>query len=225
MYPGTLVEGVFAGGLRELQPEGQSTGMYKQPVQGDALIESHGIGGDQQADRRVHGGPEKAVHHYAAENYAKLAAAFEHCAAQLVPGSLGENLSSHGLDECNVFIGDVYRVGTSLLRVSQPRSPCWKINHRFAEDTLSMFVVQQHLTGWYYRVLSPGVVRAGDRIELVERYTERFSLDAFWTLQLQHRPQFQDLLQLSETPGLNQDWRQRLSGRAHWLKSKSKNSQ
>ncbi|MDF0733193.1 MOSC domain-containing protein [Pseudomonas entomophila] len=216
----THIEHLFAGGLRELQPEGQRTGIYKHPVVGPALIRRNGIVGDQQADTRVHGGPEKAVHHYAAQNYAALAAAFPECAAELLPGSLGENLSSHGLDERNVHIGDLYRVGSALLQVSQPRSPCWKINHRFEAEKMSMFVVQQHLTGWYYRVIEQGVVEVGDRVTLVERFTERFSIDAFWTLQLLHRPQVEDLRQLSATPGLADEWQARLAGRAEWLASR-----
>lgn len=214
------VEQLFAGGLRQLEPEGQSTGIYKKTVPGEAVITRNGIAGDEQADTRVHGGPEKAVHHYAAENYKHLAKEFPHRVHELIAGSMGENISTHGLNEHNVHIGDIFLAGTSLLQVSQPRSPCWKINHRFDEEKMSMFVVRQHLTGWYYRVLRPGTIQVDDHIVLMERHTERFSIEAFWRIQLLHRPDIDDLLSLSKTPGLAEDWRSRLSGRARWLRAK-----
>jgi MOSC domain-containing protein YiiM len=211
------IDHVFAGGLGVLKPEGQTTGMFKRRISGPARVEPHGIVGDQHADPRVHGGPEKAVHHYAAQHYADIAQAFTQCAAQLVAGSLGENISARGLSERTVHIGDVWRIGSSVLQVSQPRSPCWKINHRFDAERLSMFVARERITGWYYRVLQPGLIEAGDAIELLERHTEQFSVDRFWEVQLSHRPLIEDLLALSTTPGLAEDWQRRLAERAKWL--------
>jgi MOSC domain-containing protein YiiM len=181
----------------------------------------HGIVGDQHGDTRVHGGPEKAVHQYAAQNYHRLAEAFADSAPQLVAGSLGENISADGLSECNVHIGDVFQVGSTVLQVSQPRSPCWKINHRFDAEHMSMFVARERITGWYYRVVQPGFLQAGDRIELLERHTERFSIDQFWQVQLSHRPLIDDLLALAATRGLAEDWKRRLSERAKYLQKRA----
>ncbi|HEF4761939.1 TPA: MOSC domain-containing protein [Pseudomonas putida] len=219
----STIDHVFAGGLGVLQPEGQRTGIFKQRHAGPVRVELHGIVGDQHGDTRVHGGPEKAVHQYAAQNYERLAQAFIHCAPQLVAGSLGENISAFGLCESNVHIGDVFQVGSAVLQVSQPRSPCWKINHRFDAEHLSMFVAKERITGWYYRVLQPGFMQAGDRIERLERHTERFSIDMFWQVQLAHRPLIDDLLALADTPGLAQDWQRRLSERAKYLQKQTQN--
>ncbi|MBZ9785787.1 MOSC domain-containing protein [Pseudomonas sp. REP124] len=217
----TKIDHVFAGGLGVLQPEGQSTGIFKQRHGGAVRVELHGIVGDQHADTRVHGGPEKAVHQYATQNYQRLAEAFPDSAAQLVAGSLGENLAAFGLSERSVHIGDVFRVGSVVLQVSQPRSPCWKINHRFDAERMSMFVAKERITGWYYRVLQPGSLEAGDSIELLERHTERFSIDEFWQVQLAHRPVLEDLFALAATPGLCADWQRRLGERANYLQKRT----
>ncbi|VVP16136.1 Protein YiiM [Pseudomonas fluorescens] len=217
MTPTSKIDHVFAGGLGVLQPEGQRTGIFKQRRAGPVRVELHGIVGDQHGDTRVHGGPEKAVHHYAAQNYQRLAQAFVPSAGQLVAGSLGENISAFGLSELNVHIGDVFRIGNSVLQVSQPRSPCWKINHRFDAEHMSMFVARERITGWYYRVIEPGFLEAGDRIELLERHDERFSIDQFWRVQLSHRPVIDDLLALAASHGLAADWRRRLGERAKWM--------
>ncbi|WP_454865746.1 MOSC domain-containing protein [Pseudomonas umsongensis] len=213
----STIDHVFAGGLAVLQPEGQRTGIFKQRQAGPVRVELQGIVGDQHGDTRVHGGPEKAVHQYAVQNYQRLAQAFAPSAAHLVAGSLGENICAFGLSELNVHIGDVFRIGSSLLQVSQPRSPCWKINHRFDAEHMSMFVARERITGWYYRVLEPGWLQAGDRIELLERHNERFSIDQFWQVQLSHRPLIEDLLALADSVGLAAEWKRRLGERAKWL--------
>jgi MOSC domain-containing protein YiiM len=213
----STIDHVFAGGLAVLQPEGQRTGIFKQRQAGPVRVELQGIVGDQHGDTRVHGGPEKAVHQYAAQNYQRLVQAFAPSAAQLVAGSLGENICAFGLSELNVHIGDVFRIGSSLLQVSQPRSPCWKINHRFDAEHMSMFIARERITGWYYRVLEPGWLQAGDRIELLERPNEGFSIDQFWQVQLAHRPLIDDLLALADSVGLAADWKRRLGERAKWL--------
>lgn len=214
------IDHVYAGGLGILQPEGQQTGMFKQRHAGPVRVEMHGIVGDQQGDTRVHGGPEKAVHQYAAQNYKRLAQAFPGSASELKAGSLGENISAVGLCEVSVHIGDVFQVGSAVLQVSQPRSPCWKINHRFDAEHMSMFVAKERITGWYYRVIQPGCFEAGDRIELLERHSARFSIDQFWQVQLSHRPVIEDLLALAATHGLAPDWQRRLSERAKYLQKR-----
>jgi MOSC domain-containing protein YiiM len=215
---------LFAGGLSYLEPEGQRTGIYKQKVSGPVRVVSQGIVGDEHGDRRVHGGPEKAIHHYAAENYALLARAFPASAPALLPGSLGENISAHHLTERNVHVGDVFRVGSSVLQVSQPRTPCWKINHRFDAERMSMFVAQERITGWYYRVIEAGHIQAGDRMELDDRQTDRFSIDEFWQVQLSHRPCIEDVLKLIAIPGLAQEWKRRLTERVMWLQKQARNA-
>ncbi|KVX80892.1 MOSC domain-containing protein [Burkholderia ubonensis] len=221
MMPISTIDSLFAGGTGYL-PEGQRSGIFKQRITDSIRVEAFGLSGDEQADARVHGGPEKAIHHYAAENYEQLAQAFPDSASELVQGSLGENISARLLREQNVHIGDIFQVGsTVLLQVSQPRSPCWKINHRFGVDSMSVFVAQTRITGWYYRVINPGTIEPGDAIALVERQTDRFSIDQFWQVQLAYRPSVDDLDALSVVPGLAPDWKRRLNERVKWAQARS----
>jgi MOSC domain-containing protein YiiM len=209
---------LFIGSLTRLDDEGQSTGIYKRRVNGLIALGSEGFAGDQQADRRVHGGPEKAVHHYAAENYGLLADRFPSCADQLTPGSIGENLSTRGWTESNVFIGDVFRFGTATLQVSQPRSPCWKIDHRYGTEGMARFVSESGLTGWYYRVLDAGNVSDSDGLQLSERLHGAVSLAEFWQHWREHRPDPSVLAGLAAAPGLTPGWQKKLLDRLDWLK-------
>jgi MOSC domain-containing protein YiiM len=170
-----IVKALYRGRLRSLEPEGQRTGIYKDPID-VAEVTAEGIAGDQQADRRFHGGAEKALHQYAVSSYERIVESFPELQGTAVPGSIGENISSSGLTDAGVCIGDIYRMGPVLVQVSQPRSPCWKINHRFRVERLSRFIEQHRITGWYYRVLEPGVLTVGDDIALVERPNEAVSV-------------------------------------------------
>jgi MOSC domain-containing protein YiiM len=176
-----------------------------------------GLVGDVQADRRVHGGPEKALHHYAAENYARLTVAFLECAGALLPGSIGENISTHGWREDSVCISDIFRIGTALVQVSQPRSPCWKINHKFGVADMSRFVADHGVTGWYYRVIEEGDIGVGDGFELQERPAPQVTLARLWQANIAHRPALDELAELMAAPGLTLGWVQKLSERRDWL--------
>jgi len=169
---------LYLGGIRPLPPENQPTGIFKRARFDPLWLGHEGLAGDAQADRRVHGGPEKALHQYPVAHYAQLAAAFPAAAAQLVPGSIGENLSVAGWDENNVCIGDVFRLGDARIQVSQPRSPCWKIDRRYGVVGMTQLIGSQGLTGWYFRVLEEGEVGAGCAFELIERAVAAVSVAA-----------------------------------------------
>ncbi|WP_313951565.1 MOSC domain-containing protein, partial [Accumulibacter sp.] len=171
---------LFAGGLTRIDDHGQATGIYKQAIMGPVDLGVEGLAGDVQADRRVHGGPEKAVHHYAVTNYRRLADCRPEIAAQLLAGSIGENLSASGFDESTVCIGDIFRLGRARLQVSQPRSPCWKIDHRYGSDGVARTIAETGLTGWYYRVLEVATVASGDELALIERLPGAVSLAELW---------------------------------------------
>ncbi|MBP0638055.1 MULTISPECIES: MOSC domain-containing protein [unclassified Cupriavidus] len=214
------IDAIFAGGIGILGEEGHRSGIFKRRIEGEVRVVAEGIVGDQHADTRVHGGPEKAVHHFATENYATLATGFPHVADALVPGSFGENIATVGLDERSVHIGDIYRAGSVVLQVSQPRSPCWKINHRFSVEGLSLLVARERITGWYYRVLQPGTIRPGDILERLERANDRFSISEFWQVVSAHVPEVDDMQALSAVEGLADDWKRRLTERARWIRER-----
>jgi MOSC domain-containing protein YiiM len=208
---------LFVGGIRPLPESGRPTGIYKQPASGPLELDRDGFTSDRQADLRVHGGPEKAVHLYPAAHYARLAARFPEITGQLVPGSLGENLSTPDLDEGDVRIGDIWRLGSARLQVCQPRSPCWKIDERFASDGMAQFIAEQRLTGWYWRVVAPGTVAPGQPL-LLETAATAMTLAEAMLLWQSHRPPLAELDRLAATPGIANHWRQKIVQRADWLR-------
>lgn len=211
------IGGIFIGERRTLEPEGTPTGLFKRRADGPVQVTAAGIPGDFHGDPRVHGGPDKALHHYHAGHYAGLGAAFPAAAAALVPGALGENLSGEGLDEHSACIGDIYRIGSCTVQLSQPRRPCWKINHRFDLPGLSAHVEREAVTGWYYRVLEAGRICAGDTVALMERSADAVSVAGFVHLTTRHRPSPAALDRLAGLAGLADAWRQRLAARRDWL--------
>jgi MOSC domain-containing protein YiiM len=161
---------VLAGKARPFGPEGHRSGIDKAPCSSRVYVDTSGLSGDEQGDRRHHGGVEKAIHHYAFEHYAAwkqdLPASSDHFDR---PGTFGENFSSVGMTESSVCIGDVYLVGRATLEVSQARQPCWKLNVRTGVPDMAAKVQETGRTGWYYRVLRPGWVQAGDTLLLLSR--------------------------------------------------------
>lgn len=211
------LEQLFIGTLRPLPPEGQMTGMYKYATSGAQTLGTTGLHGDEQADPRHHGGPYKALHHFPAEHYDDFARRWPERAAILRPGVMGENLSTHGLTEDGVCIGDIYALGNCRIQVSQPRQPCWKINHRLETPGASSHVAESGRTGWYYQVLQGGSFATGDTLTLVERPSPWLTLAQYWNTINAHRPDVALLRRIAAAPGLAPDKAQRHADRANWL--------
>ena len=125
--------------------------------------------GDEQADQVHHGGRDKALHHYPFDHYAHWQEAAPDTALLSAAGAFGENVSTIGLDEDMVCIGDRFRLGSALVEVSQARQPCWKQGDRLAWAALPDLMVREGRSGWYYRVIEEGEVEAGDTLTLVDR--------------------------------------------------------
>lgn len=191
------------------------TGIWKNSIE-VADLDENGIKGDIQVDQRIHGGPEKALHQYAIPSYAQLHAAFPELAVRMPIGSMGENLTVLGMHEGNVHIGDIYRMGSALVQVSQPRNPCWKINSKFDDERLAKFIATQHINGWYYRVVESGSVQVGDSMDLVERFNP-ISLRNFLEVYAEHRPNFLILRSLARCQGLTPSWQVKIQQRMEVL--------
>ncbi len=144
-----------------------TTGFYKIPIEGEVQVGPLGLAGDEVADTRHHGGPDKALLCYAASHYARWAD--EYPDLPLAAGGFGENLTVAGAEEPDVCIGDLFRLGRCQLQVSQPRQPCWKISRRWGIKTFTKRVAQTGRTGWYLRVLATGGITHGQRFELLDR--------------------------------------------------------
>jgi len=143
------------------------TGIYKEPVAGRVRVRRHNLEGDAQADLRVHGGEHKAVYAYPFEHYAPWEQALGRNG--FVPGQFGENLTTTGLLETELYVGDVLRIGSAVLQVTHPRMPCAKLAHKFARPQFIKEFLVSGRSGFYLRVVEEGELGAGDTVEIVRR--------------------------------------------------------
>jgi MOSC domain-containing protein YiiM len=171
------VRSVQIGRVAPLGPEGVPSAFVKRPVDGSIAVATLGLAGDEQADLRVHGGPDKAVYGYAHSHYAAWLKEYPQHAAMLVPGAFGENLTLDACDEASVFVGDVVRIGTAVLQVTEPRQPCFKFALRYDDAAMARAMVQNGMCGWYYRVLEPGALKNGDAVSLLDRPNPTWSVE------------------------------------------------
>lgn len=155
------------GMARDVQANGRTvrTGIFKSPVKTRAAVGLTGLEGDQQADLRVHGGPYKAVYSYASEHYDYWRK--ELGLTELEWGAFGENLTTSGLNEDVLNIGDRYAVGTAILQVSQPRMPCYKLAVRFNRADMVKKFWKSGLSGTYFSIVQKGEIGPGDSMDLV----------------------------------------------------------
>jgi MOSC domain-containing protein YiiM len=187
------------------------TGIFKDPVPGPVAVRRLNLDGDAQADLSVHGGPDKAVYAYPADHYADWQALL---GRDLSPGAFGENLTTEGLIEEHVHIGDEFRVGTALLVVTQPRMPCFKPGLKFGDVGMIKTFLKVGRPGIYFAVVEEGVVAPGDAIEQVAEGKNRVSLTEMLALMLDKDPDPAALRRLLEVPALAANWRQ---GFQAWL--------
>jgi MOSC domain-containing protein YiiM len=138
----------------------------KVPVSGRVRVAGVNVEGDDQADRRVHGGPDKAVYAYASEDTAWWAARL---ARPLGPGAFGENLTVAGVDVTGAVIGERWRIGSVALEVCQPRLPCFKLGLRFGDPQMLRLFAQAGRPGAYLRILAEGELAAGDQVDISDR--------------------------------------------------------
>lgn len=143
-----------------------TSAIVKSLASGSVAVRFDGLDGDQQADLKVHGGCDKAVCFYPAAHLKRWS---DRLHRSIEPGAFGENISVAGWTERITCIGDRLRLGSALLEVSQPRSPCYKIARRWGVDDMVRAVQQTGATGWYCRVIEEGTVAAGADVELVDR--------------------------------------------------------
>jgi MOSC domain-containing protein YiiM len=123
------------------------------------------------------------------------------------PGAFGENVSTAGLTEVDIAVGDIFRLGRALIQVSQGRQPCWKLNERFADVRMARRVQETGRTGWYYRVLEEGVVAPDDTLTLVERGDGEWSIHRIWHHFYVDTMNVDALRQIAVLPALAQGWR------------------
>lgn len=127
----------------------------------------HGLAPDEQADAKHHGGPEMALHLYPLDHHAFWRDQIGAHELLDQPGAFGSNIAVAGITEHDVHIGDRFRLGSAIVEISQPRKPCWKIEHRFGQKGMVAQIIQTARCGWYFRVIETGEVAAGDHFERI----------------------------------------------------------
>ncbi len=154
---------------REVSWQGKTvtTGIFKQPISQRIMLRFLNLDGDRQADLTVHGGPEKAVYAYPVENYDYWRKELPDM--ELPWGMFGESLTTMGLLEDSVNIGDCFRIGAAELMVTQPRRPCYKLGIKFGRGEIVKRFKDSNLPGIYFSVMKEGEVGVGDEIELIHR--------------------------------------------------------
>ena len=143
-----------------------TTGIFKSAVQGPLLLRRLNLDGDAQADLQVHGGRNKAAYAYPSEHYEFWRKEFPE--QELPWGMFGENLTTGGLTEENACIGDQFRIGEALVRVTQPRMPCYKLGIRFGRPDMVKRFLASRRSGIYFAVVEEGMLNAGDSIERIQ---------------------------------------------------------
>jgi MOSC domain-containing protein YiiM len=140
------------------------TAIYKNAVDGPVRAAGVNLDGDDQADRNAHGGYDKAIYAYADEDRSWWES---ETGRTIERAAFGENLTTSGIDVTNAVIGEQWAIGTVTLEVSEPRLPCWKLNHRMGDEHFVKRFTAAQRPGAYLRILTAGTLRAGDAIRVV----------------------------------------------------------
>jgi MOSC domain-containing protein YiiM len=186
------------------------TAIFKEPVTGPVRLRRLNFEGDRQADLTVHGGRDKAVYAYPSEHYPDWQAKV---GRDLPPAAFGENLTTEGLDEASVHIGDEFRVGTARLVVTQPRMPCYKLGLRFGDPAMVKTFLRQGWPGVYFAVVEEGEVGPGDPIERLSTDENRVSVTALLALILDRRADPEALRRVLRVSALAGVWREEFQAR------------
>lgn len=203
----TRLDGLYVGAVAHHWPDKAPSAILKTSVNESQTLLKHGFVQDAQADLSVHGGADKAVHHYAADHYPNWIAE-QQIPAGTRPAAFGENLSTVGMTEHSLCIGDIFSIGTATVQISQGRQPCWKLNSHTGNNRMAFHFLQTLRTGWYYRVLHKGQVTIGDTITLIERLHPSWTVARVTHARLTKKLSTEDAAQLAELPELANGWRQ-----------------
>jgi len=199
---------VNVGLPRKVEWQGRTvrTSIWKAPVTGRVRLGKRDAEGNGQADLSVHGGPDKTAYAYPFEHYAYWRG--ELPGMDLPPGVFGENLTTTGLLEQDVHIGDRFRIGTAEVMVTQPRMPCYKLAIRFGRADMVKRFLRGGRCGFYLAVLKEGEIGAGDAIERLSTDERRFGVPAMFALRNDERADAGRLRAAIELPALAASWRE-----------------
>lgn len=182
------------------------TGIWKHPVEGRVAIVGDNLVGDRQADLRVHGGRDKAIYGYPSEHYPWWSEQLPD--ADLSWGAFGENLTLEGMLEDRVRVGERFRVGGAELMITQPRTPCFKLGIKFARPRIVKEFLRSERSGFYFAIVRPGDIAAGDAIERVHAEPESMTITELVRLSVADAIDAATLRRAIALPGLAAAWRE-----------------
>lgn len=212
MTPGTfrlighgVVESVNVGSPRAVEWRGEqvTTSIWKAPVTGRVAVQGVNVVGDDQADRTVHGGVDKAVYAYSTDDYDWWSRQLDY---KLDSGTFGENLTVRGLPLSDAVVGERWRIGSVLLEVSQPRLPCYKLGIRMNDPSFLRRFARAGRPGAYFRILEPGELAADDSIKVVHQPVHGLTVGDIAHIYLRDHSQAERLLEAPELPTSLRDW-------------------
>jgi MOSC domain-containing protein YiiM len=191
------------------------TGIYKVPTIEPRMVRLLNIDGDEQADLTVHGGVDKAVYGFPFEHYSYYQEKLRQDSYE--PGQFGENLTTEGMLESDVHIGDRYRIGEVILEVSQPRSPCYKFAIKMGTAEALSLCINSAKTGFYFRVLNEGFIQFGDHIEVDFTNTSAPTVEEAHRLYYLDKKNIDALTKAARCDSLAKGWRNEFKNRINKL--------
>lgn len=156
------------------------TGIYKTPTKEPIFLGKENVKNDEVTDRKHHGGEFKACYLFSLNHYPYWQNLYPHLDWQY--GMFGENLTVKNLDETKIHIGDVYKIGSALVQITQPREPCFKFGVKFGTQEVLKQFIDHGFPGTYVRILEEGLVKTGDHLELVEPSKSSLTTSQFYKL-------------------------------------------
>jgi MOSC domain-containing protein YiiM len=203
--PGAELRAVNVGAVRVVRLGERSieTAIWKHPVPGRVAVRGVNLDGDDQADRGVHGGPDKAIYAYALEDTRWWEDAL---GTELGPGAFGENLTVGGIDVTHARVGERWALGSALLEVRQPRLPCFKLGLRMDDPGFPRRFAEAGRPGAYLAIVEPGEVGAGDAIEVVHRPDHGVTVGLLAHAYLRDRSRLPELLVADALPSGWREW-------------------
>ena len=200
------IDGLFLGKVEQRWAGRAPSAIGKTAAPGRREIGENGFVDDAQADLEHHGGRDKAIHHYAADHYPAWISEGE-IPGETAPAAFGENISTRGMTEETLCVGDILRLGSAVVQISQGRQPCWKVSEHTENPRMAHLFQKTGRTGWYYRVLETGAAKVGDEVRLIERRRPKWSVKRVTAARLTRRVSEDDAALLADLPELAMGWR------------------
>ena len=194
---------VNVGSIRTVTHAGReiATGIFKEPIEGSVAVAGVNLAGDDQADRTVHGGPDRALYAYASEDYAWWNGELDR---KLSPATFGENLTTHGIELNGALVGERWRIGSAVVQVTTPRFPCYKLAMKMDDPKFVKRFGAALRLGTYLSIVAEGAVERGDAVEIVHRPSHGVTIGEMSKIYLFERARLRELL----VPELPTEWTQ-----------------